>query len=129
MSDQTAWSHRYHVFATLASVDAVRALFAEIGPGGQAELKSMGVKLSASGLSPQTHAADSFQATDSIVAALQAIAAANQTPAGVTVYHCDFFSDVLLDTNSTSAAAKIGQAFTWSDALADLGFVRIAKGK
>lgn len=121
----TAWIHCYHLVVAAADVADVADLCAAIGPAGLAEREGFSLGLSPSGQPPATHFAASGQVTEPMRQVLETLADAGQIPAGVAWYRCDL-EGRLVRANRATVAARIGQPFTFDDALADLGLRRVA---
>ena len=91
-------------------------------PGGDAEIVTFGVPLSATGMEPPTHYGTYTSATDALWAAMRSLIDVGQYP-NIAWYMLDRNQHTLLETNSPTA--PIGERWEWTDALDDLGLKHI----
>lgn len=125
MATPEKWPHRYYVVVPAASLANGKQLFVNMGKGLEANRASLACQLSGTGAAPATHYAAATHATEAHRLRLDAAEKSGQLPTGLKYYRVDN-DDVLLKTNSLTAAGKVGQVFTFSDVLADLLLKQIA---
>ena len=119
---ESRWQNRVMAIIPAGARDGANAAHTLHWPGGDAEIATFDVPLSATGLEPATHYGTSTSATDALWMAWRELIDAGGYP-GLVWYRLDRNGTVLAETNSATASA--GDAWTWQDALDDLGLKRV----
>ena len=119
---QSRWQTRVMAIIPAEGRSQANAAHTLHWPGGDAELATFGVPLSATGMEPATHYGTGTSVTDALWSAWRELMDAGRYP-GLVWYRLDRNETVLLETNSETAQA--GEGWTWQDSLDDLGLRRM----
>lgn len=118
----SGWPDRVVLMVAATEREAANTFAFLVGDGGQAELATFSVELSATGQSPATHYGCSTLTTEPMREQMLAILGLGLL-SSARFYRTDAETGILQATNS--ATATIGQAWDWSASLADTGLATI----
>jgi hypothetical protein len=117
----TNWIYRAHLFIRVGQAAEANQLAVEVGPGGESERETFSsVGLSALGIGTPTDLGCSTLMTQAMADAVEA-AAQSSTLGSLRFYILDSSTELLIATNSPSAADEIGAAWNWQRSASDMG--------
>ena len=116
----TIWVYRLHAITEQAAANASNSFWTLIAPGDpEAEARSYGVPLSATGQEPATHCGISSAFNAEMLAKMKVL----DELATLRYYVCDAWSFALLEQRG--GGLVLGQPCSWEDALEDAGLQTI----